>query len=147
MTLQTKRVARDFRARKPLVPLLLVLLPPLPSPQTKIFRHLQRLPRFLFLSPSYPSSRVGAATTMVTELIRAALEPTVGAQLTEAESTLLALGIHADTGVCVCIQRSPRQLKRGTNVAQLAVVWKFYPDCCGSFRLDTLEDGNTSQTR
>eukprot|EP00903_Cladosiphon_okamuranus_P008796 g8425.t1 len=41
---------------------------------------------------------VGAATTMVTEMIRAALERTDGIRLTEAESTLLALGIHADTG-------------------------------------------------
>lgn len=46
---------------------------------------------------SVPS--VGAATTMVTEMIRAALDPADGIQLTEAESTLLALGIHADTGL------------------------------------------------
>lgn len=36
---------------------------------------------------------------MVTEMIRAVLEPTDEIQLTEAESTLLALGIHADTGL------------------------------------------------
>ncbi|CAN0251558.1 unnamed protein product, partial [Ectocarpus sp. 8 AP-2014] len=43
---------------------------------------------------------VGAATTVVTEMIRSGLEKGagVGLQLTEAESTLLALGIHADTG-------------------------------------------------
>ncbi|CAM9962572.1 unnamed protein product, partial [Hapterophycus canaliculatus] len=41
---------------------------------------------------------VGAATTMVTEMLRKYLETSAGAQLTEAESTLLALGIHADTG-------------------------------------------------
>lgn len=56
--------------------------------------------------PPLPVSSVGAATTMVTEMIRAALEPADGIQLTEAESTLLALGIHADTG-----------LKTQTNIA------------------------------
>ncbi|CAN0054678.1 unnamed protein product [Ectocarpus sp. 6 AP-2014] len=42
---------------------------------------------------------VGAATTVVTEMIRSGLEQGagIGVQLTEAESTLLALGIHADT--------------------------------------------------
>ena len=49
--------------------------------------------------PRISVSSVGAATTMVTEMIRAALEPVDGIQLTEAESTLLALGIHADTGL------------------------------------------------
>lgn len=34
---------------------------------------------------------------MVAEMLRAKCE-TVGVQLTEAESTLFALGIHADTG-------------------------------------------------
>ncbi|CAM9363713.1 unnamed protein product [Scytosiphon promiscuus] len=41
---------------------------------------------------------VGAATTMVTEMLREDLGTAPQAQLTEAESTLLALGIHADTG-------------------------------------------------
>lgn len=35
---------------------------------------------------------------MVTEMLRVECE-TAGVQLTEAESTLLALGIHADTGI------------------------------------------------
>lgn len=40
---------------------------------------------------------VGAATTMVTELLQAECAE-AGVQLSEAESTLFALGIHADTG-------------------------------------------------
>ncbi|CAM9144999.1 unnamed protein product [Ascophyllum nodosum] len=41
--------------------------------------------------------RVGAVTTMVTEMLREECSK-AGIRLSEAESTLLALGIHADTG-------------------------------------------------
>ena len=47
---------------------------------------------------------VGSATTMVTEMLKAECDTkgieceAAGTRLTEEESTLLALGIHADTG-------------------------------------------------
>ncbi len=113
---------------------LRVLLPPLRSARNRVFRRLRHLSFLCSFSPSFPSFRVGAATTMVTELIRAALEPAGGVQLTEAESTLLALGIHADTGACVYSKGSSSNETRDRQVASVGSgVDVFYPDCRGSF--------------
>lgn len=68
---------------------------------------------------------------MVTEMLRVECD-TAGVQLTEAESTLLALGIHADTGIYFTTVTSTAVLRVLGCVVQTRCASPTVAVCCAS---------------